>query len=69
VDVTIAGGKITNVKITAYAMHYPSSYISPFMNNEVVKMQTYQVYGISGATASSYNFAEAVYYALQKAKA
>lgn len=69
VAVTIAGGKITNVKITSYAMHYPTFYISPFMNNEFVKMQTYQVYGVSGATASSYNFAEAVYYALKKATA
>jgi len=69
VAVTIAAGKITNVKITSYAMHYPSWYISPYMNKEVVKMQTYQIYGVSGATASSYNFAEAVYYALKAAKA
>lgn len=69
VKLTIAGGKITSVKITSYNMHYPSSFIYPQIANEVIQMQTYRVYNITGATASSYNFAEAVYYALQKAKA
>jgi uncharacterized protein with FMN-binding domain len=69
VAVTIAGGRITGVKITNYNMHYPQYVIDPQMNNEVVSMQTYRVYIVSGATASSYNFAEAVYNALQKAKA
>lgn len=68
-SVKISGGKIASVRITSYNMHYPASYIDPQMNNEVVQMQTYRVYAVSGATASSYNFAEAVYYALQKAKA
>ncbi|NMP22097.1 FMN-binding protein [Sulfobacillus harzensis] len=67
--VTIANGKISNVKITSYNMHYPQQYIDPQMVNEVVSMQTWRVYVVSGATASSYNFAEAVYYALQKARA
>lgn len=67
--VTIAQGKIASVKITSYAMHYPQSFIDPQMNKEVVSMQTWRVYAVSGATASSYNFAEAVYYALQKARA
>ncbi len=57
------------MKITSYNMHYPSSFIYPQIANEVIQMQTYRVYNITGATASSYNFAEAVYYALQKAKA
>lgn len=70
VSVKISGGKIVSVEITSYNMHYPSSYISPFMNNEVVKKQAVMgIYGVSGATASSYNFADAVYSALQKAKA
>ena len=69
VKLTISGGKIASVKLTSYNMHYPSSFIYPQIANEVVQMQTYRVYNITGATASSYNFAEAVYYALQKAKA
>lgn len=67
VAVQIKGGKIAAVQITSYAMHYPSSYIYPQMANQVVSMQTWQVYVVSGATASSYNFAEAVNAALQKA--
>jgi uncharacterized protein with FMN-binding domain len=69
VSVTIARGRITAVRITHYNMHYPSYFIDPQMNREVVQMQTWRVYVVSGATASSYNFAEAVYQALQKAKA
>lgn len=69
VSVTVAQGKITSVRITQYAMHYPASYIDPAMNDEVVAHQTWHVYGVSGATASSENFAEAVYQALQKARA
>ncbi|NMP24863.1 FMN-binding protein [Sulfobacillus harzensis] len=67
--VTVSGGKIASVRITNYAMHYPQSYIDPTMPEEVVSQQTWNVYGVSGATASSENFAEAVYNALQKAKA
>jgi uncharacterized protein with FMN-binding domain len=68
VAVTIAHGRIASVRITSYNMHYPSYFIDPQMNREVVAMQTWRVYVVSGATASSYNFAEAVYQALQKAK-
>lgn len=68
-EISIVGGKIAAVKITSYTMHYPESYVDPQMNREFIQMQTYRVYAVSGATASSYNFAEAVYYALQKAKA
>lgn len=69
VNVTISSGKISSVQITNYQMHYPQSFIDPQMVNEVLSKQTWQVYAVSGATASSYNFAEAVYYALQKARA
>ena len=69
VAVHITNGRITGVNILSYTMHYPSYLIDPYMNREVVKMQTYRVYGVTGATASSINFAEAVYFALKKAKA
>lgn len=69
VSVTIAHGKIASVKITQWTMHYPQYVIDPQLPQEVVSMQTWQIYIVSGATASTYNFAQAVYLALQKAKA
>ncbi|MGC8488817.1 MAG: FMN-binding protein [Clostridia bacterium] len=68
VSVTIAGGKISSVQITSYSMHYPQSFIDPQLNQEVVAAQTYNVMLVSGATASSYNFLQAVYNALQSAR-
>lgn len=68
-DVTIAHGKIASVNITQYTMHYPQSVIDPQLPQEAVSMQTWKIYLVSGATASTYNFAEAMYQALQKAKA
>ncbi|KYP81354.1 FMN-binding protein [Ferroacidibacillus organovorans] len=67
--VTIAHGKIAAVKITSYTMHYPQSVIDPQLPQEAVQMQTWRIYIVSGATASTYNFAEAMYQALNKAKA
>lgn len=67
-EVQIVGGRIASVRITSYTMHYPQSFIDPAMTKEFISMQTYRVYAVTGATASSYNYAEAVYYALQKAK-
>lgn len=67
--VTIAHGKIASVKITSYSMHYPQSVIDPQLPQEAVQMQTWRIYIVSGATASTYNFAEAMYQALNKAKA
>jgi uncharacterized protein with FMN-binding domain len=69
VAVHIQHGKIASVQITSYNMHYSPAYIDPQLPQEAVSMQTWRIYIVSGATASSYNFAEAVYYALQKAKA
>lgn len=69
VSVRIAQGKIAEVKITSYYMHYPQSFIDPVLPDEVLSQQTWRIYIVTGATASSYNFAEAVYRALQKAKA
>ncbi|PSR33063.1 MAG: hypothetical protein C7B46_11725 [Sulfobacillus benefaciens] len=68
VEVSIVHGKIASVRITSYYMHYPQSFIDPQLPQETVSMQTWRIYVVTGATASSYNFAEAVYYALQKAK-
>ncbi len=68
VAVSISHGKILSVKITSYNMHYPQSIIDPQLPQEAVSKQTWRIYIVSGATASTYNFAEAVYYALQKAK-
>ena len=69
VSLTVANGRISAVKITQYNMHYPQSIIDPQLPREAVSMQTWRIYIITGATASTYNFAEAVYNALQKAKA
>ncbi len=68
VSVTISNGKIASVNITQCTTHYPQSVIDPQLPQEVVSMQTWKIYVISGATASTYDFAEAVYQALQKAK-
>lgn len=68
-SVAIRGGKIASVTINQYSMHYPQSVIDPQLPQEAVSMQTWRIYIVSGATASTYNFAEALYQALQKAKA
>jgi uncharacterized protein with FMN-binding domain len=68
VAVTVIRGKIATVKITSYNMHYPQSVIDPQLPQEAVAKQTWRIYIVSGATASTYNFAEAVYNALQKAR-
>ncbi len=68
VEVRIASGKIAGVRITSYTMHYPQAFIDPVMPKQVLQRQTWRVYIVTGATASSYNFAEAVYRALAKAK-
>lgn len=67
--VTIAKGRISSVVINQYSMHYPQSVIDPQLPDEAVRMQTWRIYIVSGATASTYNFAEALYAALKKAKA
>lgn len=67
-SVTIAKGKIASVVINQYNMHYSQSVIDPQLPQEAVSMQTWRIYIVSGATASTYNFAEAMYQALQKAK-
>ncbi|SHJ49980.1 FMN-binding protein [Alicyclobacillus tolerans] len=69
VSVTIQNGKITQVQITQCTTHYPQSVIDPVLPNEVEAKQTWQIDIVSGATASTQDFAMAVYQALQAAKA
>ncbi|WDL96138.1 FMN-binding protein [Alicyclobacillus sp. ALC3] len=68
VALKIKGGKITNVQITQCLTHYPEAYIDPVLPQEVVQRQSYQVTIVTGATLSTYDFAYAVYQALNKAK-
>jgi len=68
VSVTVSGGRIQSVQITSYNMHYPQSFIDPQLNQEVLQSQSYNVMMVSGATASSDNFVQAVYNALQNAR-
>ncbi|MCF8564230.1 FMN-binding protein [Alicyclobacillus tolerans] len=68
VSLTVKQGKITSVQITQCTTHYPESVIDPVLPQEVIKAQTWRIYIVSGATASTYAFAEAVYNALQQAK-
>ncbi|WP_067623035.1 FMN-binding protein [Alicyclobacillus acidiphilus] len=67
VAVTIQGGKIANVEITACETHYPESYIDPVLPDQVVARQNANIDYVSGATLSSYDFANAVQQALQEA--
>lgn len=68
VAVRVAGGKIASVQITSYSMHYPQYLIDPTLNQEVVAQQRAQVYVVTGVTASSDNFIQAVAAALAKAR-
>jgi uncharacterized protein with FMN-binding domain len=67
VSVSIQNGKIANVEITNYDMHYSQSNIDPQMIQETVRQQNTHIDGVSGATASSDNFVAAVHNALGKA--
>ncbi|HEY8286780.1 MAG TPA: FMN-binding protein [Chloroflexota bacterium] len=66
VAVTIAGGKISQVQITACNMHYPEYWIDG-MPAEVVAAQSANINFVSGATASSQAFTDAVTQALSQA--
>jgi len=67
VAVTIAGGKISTVKITAVTTHYPESLIDG-LPTQVVARQSSQVNLVSGATESSRAFQQAVSQALSRAR-
>jgi len=68
VAVTIAGGKISDVQIANYDMHYSESYIDPVLLQEVVQQQSPNVDIVSGATSSSEDFQAAVQQALDAAR-
>jgi uncharacterized protein with FMN-binding domain len=66
VTVTVQGGRITNVQITAVNTEYPVSRIAS-LPSMVVKGQTANVNVVSGATYSSQAFKQAVQQALAQA--
>ncbi|HVA89061.1 MAG TPA: FMN-binding protein [Chloroflexota bacterium] len=66
VAVTVASGKISQVQITACDMHYPEYWIDG-MPAEVVAAQSTNINFVSGATASSQAFSDAVTQALSQA--
>jgi uncharacterized protein with FMN-binding domain len=68
VAVSIQGGKITQVQITACNMHYPEYWIDG-LPAEVVTAQSTTIDVVSGATASSAAFIDAVTQALAQASA
>lgn len=68
VALSIKHGKIASVRITQCTTHYPESVINPVLPNRVKADQTWKIRIVSGATASTYDFAEAVYKALKQAK-
>jgi uncharacterized protein with FMN-binding domain len=68
VSVTTAGGKITNVQITKVATTFPVSQIAS-LPAQVVQTQSSSVNAVTGATASSQAFKQAVQQALVQAAA
>jgi uncharacterized protein with FMN-binding domain len=68
VSVAIAGGKISNVQITAATTKYPVSRIAT-LPGKVVQGQTASISSVSGATYSSQAFKQAVQQALAAAAA
>lgn len=68
VALTVKSGRITAVNITQCTTHYPQSVIDPVLPQMVIAKQSWQVDILTGATASTIDFAQAVYNALQQAK-
>lgn len=68
VAVTIAGGKITAVDITRATTRYPASRVAR-LPGQVIERQSASVDMVSGATASSRAFRDAVAQALDQASA
>jgi uncharacterized protein with FMN-binding domain len=66
VAVTVASGKISQVQITACNMHYPEYWIDG-LPGEVLAAQSTNINFVSGATASSQAFTDAVTQALSQA--
>ncbi len=72
VSVSISGGKITNVKFLQYPnTHSTSVFINqqamPYLQQEAVQSQSYNVQIISGATFTSQAFIQSLQSALNKA--
>lgn len=67
VTVAIKGGKINNVDISQFDMHYSESDIDG-LPQQVVQIQSAQVQNVSGATYSTMAFEDAVQQALQQAQ-
>lgn len=66
VAVTVAGGRIASTQITSCGTRYPCSYVAP-LAGEVIASQSVRVDMVSGATASSEAFLNAVAQALGRA--
>ncbi|HLZ27122.1 MAG TPA: FMN-binding protein [Chloroflexota bacterium] len=66
VSVSTSGGKITSVQITKVATTFPASQIAS-LPAQVVQRQTASVNAVSGATASTQAFKQAVQQALVQA--
>ncbi|RIV23127.1 FMN-binding protein [Alicyclobacillaceae bacterium I2511] len=68
VALAVKQGRIASVQITQCTTHYPQSVIDPVLPQMVLSRQSWRVDIVSGATASTIDFAQAVYSALQQAK-
>lgn len=74
VQVTISGGKITNVQFLSYPNDNPNSQsineqATPYLKQEAIQAQTANVNVISGATLTSQAFVQSMSSALNQAKA
>jgi len=71
VKVVIAGGKITKVTVPVYPTNTPrdqqiNSQAIPMLVQEVLKVQSSKIYGISGASYTSQGFYDSLVSALAK---
>jgi uncharacterized protein with FMN-binding domain len=74
VQVSISGGKITNVQFLQYPNDNPNSqYINqqatPYLKQEAIQAQSAQVNGVTGATLTSQAFVQSLSSALNQAQA
>ena len=73
VQVTVSGGKITNVQFLQYpsdrnTSRYINSYAMPILISEAIQTQSAQVNGVSGASETSPAFVQSLASALVEAK-
>ena len=74
VQVTFASGKITDVKaLQMPTSHFQSlqisNYVAPILRQQALQVQSAQIYGVSGATYTSYGYAESLQAAIDQAHA